>query len=169
MKPFEVREAEEGDAAALHIFMVGLVAERPATIFRRAAARSVAEEIEFIRRTKADAAGVVLIATAGARVVGSLDFHRERRAQAAHGGTFGMSVARDQRRKGIGIALLTSLVEWARRSAVARIELQVFSNNAGAIRLYERIGFEHEGRRRRAVEVDGERIDVLLMALELVG
>jgi RimJ/RimL family protein N-acetyltransferase len=169
VKPFEVREAQEADAEALHLFMVDLVAERISTIFRRAAAPSAGEEIESMRRTTIDDRGVVFVATADERIIGLLDFHRERRAQAAHSGTFGMSVARGHRSFGVGTALLTSLVEWARRSGVARIELQVFANNPGAIRLYEHLGFAHEGRRRRAVEVDGERIDVLLMALELAG
>jgi putative acetyltransferase len=47
---------------------------------------------------------------------------------------------------------------------ITRLELQVFANNARAIALYERMGFQVEGRRRMAVMVDGVAIDVLMMA-----
>ena len=49
------------------------------------------------------------------------------------------------------------LGEWA---GTRRLEIDVFANNAGAIRLYEREGFAHEGRRRGAVMVGDEAVDV---------
>jgi RimJ/RimL family protein N-acetyltransferase len=164
MTPFTVREAQEADAQALHDYVARLVAEAPAGIFRRAAAPSVEEEREFLRSTRGPDVGIVLLATAGERVIGMLDFHRERRPQTAHGGAFGMSVAREWRRQGVGSALLVALLAWADRASVTRIELQVFESNTDAIRLYERFGFQHEGRRRAAAVLDGREVDLLLMA-----
>jgi RimJ/RimL family protein N-acetyltransferase len=159
-----VREAQEADAPALHDYMTRLVAEAPAGIFRVETAPSVEEEREFLRSRGGASQGVVLLATRGARVIGMLDFLRERRPQTAHGGALGMSVAREHRRQGVGSALLAALLDWANRYGVTRIELSVFETNAGAIRLYERFGFEPEGRRRAAAVVDGRSIDILLMA-----
>ncbi|MBV9840119.1 MAG: GNAT family N-acetyltransferase [Sphingomonadaceae bacterium] len=48
---------------------------------------------------------------------------------------------------------------------LSRIALQVFANNAAAIRLYRACGFEPEGVLRKAQFVAGEWIDVQLMAL----
>lgn len=46
-----------------------------------------------------------------------------------------------------------------------RISLDVFENNPGAIRSYEKIGFIHEGRKRQAMYKDGRYIDVLQMSV----
>jgi RimJ/RimL family protein N-acetyltransferase len=43
------------------------------------------------------------------------------------------------------------------------------AHNERAIRLYERMGFEREGIRRRALRVDGEWVDELFMALLLTS
>jgi RimJ/RimL family protein N-acetyltransferase len=46
-----------------------------------------------------------------------------------------------------------------------RLELQVYAFNPRAQRVYEKCGFRVEGRRRDALLWDGERIDVLDMAI----
>jgi RimJ/RimL family protein N-acetyltransferase len=48
-----------------------------------------------------------------------------------------------------------------------RVELWVYSYNPRAVRTYEKVGFKHEGTRRKAVFRDGEYIDVLLMGILL--
>jgi putative acetyltransferase len=59
-------------------------------------------------------------------------------------------------------------VEWARNSGVVtRIELDVYVENARARHLYEKFGFEVEGRRRRAIFRDGQYHDDLIMGLLL--
>jgi RimJ/RimL family protein N-acetyltransferase len=44
-----------------------------------------------------------------------------------------------------------------------RLELEVFAINTAAIRLYEREGFVHEGRRRGAVIIGDEAVDMVMM------
>ena len=62
------------------------------------------------------------------------------------------------------LAGVRALLSWAPECGVTRIELEVIENNLGAIRLYERLGFEHEGSRRGAVIVEGEPLDILRTA-----
>jgi putative acetyltransferase len=47
---------------------------------------------------------------------------------------------------------------------ILRIELTVFADNARAIALYERFGFEHEGRHKGYALRNGQYSDVLCMA-----
>jgi RimJ/RimL family protein N-acetyltransferase len=47
---------------------------------------------------------------------------------------------------------------------IHRVYLSVLADNARAIRLYERIGFRHEGVQREAVFKCGRYIDLLTMA-----
>jgi len=56
-------------------------------------------------------------------------------------------VAPDQRRRGLGSALVRELVQEARRSVAASVLLEVRESNAAACRLYEKIGFNQIGRR----------------------
>ncbi len=46
-----------------------------------------------------------------------------------------------------------------------RIYLRVFETNPGAVRAYEKAGFMHEGRQRKAEFREGKYIDVLVMSL----
>ena len=164
METLQIREATEGDAEGLVLFMARLANEGLPVLFKGMAVPSVDEERDFVRRFRKPQDGVCLVAVDGETVVGVLDFHREKRAQVAHGGEFGMSVDREYRRQGVGTALLRALIAWARAEAVTRLQLQVFENNRPAIGLYESMGFQTEGRRRGAVVVAGTPIDVLLMA-----
>src|SRR4051812_21167717 len=66
----------------------------------------------------------------------------------AHGVTLGMAVGREFWRLGLGSALLESLLLWGDSHGVVRVALEVVETNTPAIRLYESLGFEHEGRLR---------------------
>jgi ribosomal-protein-alanine N-acetyltransferase len=56
-------------------------------------------------------------------------------------------VAGEQRRRGVGSALVHELVREARRSGAAAVLLEVRESNAAARRLYEKAGFSAVGRR----------------------
>jgi RimJ/RimL family protein N-acetyltransferase len=46
-----------------------------------------------------------------------------------------------------------------------RIYLRVFENNHRAIRVYEKVGFVHEGRFRQAEFKEGEYVDILFLSI----
>ena len=48
-----------------------------------------------------------------------------------------------------------------------RIQLEVFHTNPDAIRLYERLGYVHEGRRVGAIKRFGESIDMIQMSMRI--
>lgn len=78
-----------------------------------------------------------------------------------------ISVARpDLRGQGHGTAALTLLLDHAFRTVgLHRVGLDVFAFNTGAVRVYERLGFRHEGRRREVLHLDGVWHDSLLLGL----
>jgi RimJ/RimL family protein N-acetyltransferase len=65
---------------------------------------------------------------------------------------------------GVGTKLLEALLAWAGPNGIRRIELEVLSNNQGAVALYRSAGFVLEGAKVKAVEVDGEYVDLIQMA-----
>jgi RimJ/RimL family protein N-acetyltransferase len=81
---------------------------------------------------------------------------------------FGMMVAADERGKGIGTALLTTAIDWARGAGAHKIALQVWPENQAAISLYKKFGFEEEGLLRRHYRRrSGEQWDAVVMGLLL--
>ena len=55
----------------------------------------------------------------------------------------------------------------ARQGGLEKVELEVYASNRSAKALYEKLGFEVEGIRKRARKLDGAYEDVILMGLLL--
>jgi [ribosomal protein S18]-alanine N-acetyltransferase len=68
------------------------------------------------------------------------------------------------RRGGVGRALCGAVVAWGWEQGASVMELEVRASSAGAIALYEGLGFVAVGRRRGYYSTPGE--DALLMRLE---
>jgi len=96
-----------------------------------------------------------LAAWRGERLVGAISCERDTRAKVRHiGRVVGMMVDPASRSLGIGTALLAACIDAARRrDDIEMLTLSVTSDNAGAIRLYERAGFVRYGRLERALRV----------------
>lgn len=72
-----------------------------------------------------------------------------------------------QRGRGIGAALVTSAAAEAKAFGASSLILEVAEDNAAAIRLYERLGFDVIGRRPAYYEREGGRVAAHIMALAL--
>ena len=107
-----------------------------------------------------------LVAVAGERVVGQLGLHTfPNRPRRRHAASIGMCVHDEWQGKGIGKALLSAGVGMADNWLnLRRLELEVYTDNEAAIRLYERFGFEREGTLRQYAFRDGIYVDAYVMA-----
>ena len=74
-----------------------------------------------------------------------------------------VGVRASHRGHGIGTALLKAAEEFARKHKMHRLELEVFETNDGAVRLYEKLGYVIEGRRREAVKNESGYTDIIWM------
>jgi len=74
-----------------------------------------------------------------------------------------VAVAENLRGRGIGRALVSAVVDWARNNAAERVDLEVRASNSGAIKLYEQAGFLHEG--VRSGYYDNPKEDAVLMTI----
>ncbi len=115
---------------------------------------------------------IYVAVTRNAKLIGWCDIGmpkpRPERPGFAHVGYLGMGIDADYRGRGIGEKLLRAAVDHARRIGMERIELQVFPSNAAARALYQKLGFEVEGLKRRVRKLDGRYDDLIQMAL-LIG
>lgn len=105
--------------------------------------------------------------TGTAILQGVAGFYVREQNKARHKGVlFGMYVRPDARGTGMGRALVAQVIECA-ATMVEEVTLTVGADNASAIRLYARAGFEQYALERRALKVDGRYHDEAMMALKL--
>ena len=104
------------------------------------------------------------VADDGERIIGELGIE-----VAPYGvADFGMMVAADARGRGVGSALLSAAIEWARSAGAHKVALQVWPDNQGAIALYRKFGFAQEGHLRRHYRRrNGDLWDAIIMGLAL--
>jgi len=134
---------------------------------RRFLARVEAPPVEQVRaftESVRGRGGVRIAALDGDQIVGWCDIAPDEREGFRHCGRLGMGLLPTHRGQGHGRALLEAALAMAGARGLSRIELEVFESNAGAIRLYERLGFRREGTKLGARILDGRTDDLVLMA-----
>jgi ribosomal protein S18 acetylase RimI-like enzyme len=113
----------------------------------------------------------VLVALESGEVAGYIRLGRASRfASSDHVVTVnGIAVDPAWRRRGVGRALIDAAASEARRRGARRLTLRVFTPNVGARRLYDSAGFVVEGVLHGEFLLDGEYVDDIWMALDLVS
>jgi L-phenylalanine/L-methionine N-acetyltransferase len=87
-----------------------------------------------------------LVAVSDREVIGIATLVPHARARQAHSAGLGMSVHPDYWGRGVGTALMESLIDLADNWLnLRRVELEVNTDNPAGVRLYEKFGFEIEG------------------------
>ena len=76
-------------------------------------------------------------------------------------------VAERARGRGLGRALLSTLIESARTGGLWTLQAGVFPENTGSIALHRALGFREVGVRERIGQLDGAWRDVVLLELRL--
>ena len=83
----------------------------------------------------------------------------------AHAAEFWIGVHEEYTRNGVGSRLLAAMIDTADNWLnIRRIEMTVFTDNASAIALYKKFGFEIEGTHKAASFRDGAFVDAHCMA-----
>lgn len=163
-----IREARVGDAGALITHLKQLTREPGVNIplAPDEVTLTIGEERDLIADFADSPRAVMLVAVAeDGSLVGELSMKAlSSRRALQHIALLGMSVRADWRGRGVGAALMTEALAWAPRAGITRIELYVYVRNTAAIRLYERFGFEREGRRRNYIREGDDYLDDFVMA-----
>jgi putative acetyltransferase len=106
-----------------------------------------------------------LVAVVDGKAIGMIGLHPADNARRAHTASIGMAVHDAYAGRGAGSALMAALVDQADKWLnLKRLELNVYADNAHAIALYERFGFEREGLFRAYAWRDGAYVDSIAMA-----
>ncbi|MGO9817675.1 MAG: GNAT family N-acetyltransferase [Acidocella sp.] len=157
---FTIRATTPGDAEAIASLrnMPGVRPNILALPFE-----SVARSRAYIAATGPEKTS--LVACAGERVIGTASLIRAKAPRRAHAAELGIMVADDHQGKGVGTALFAALIDLADNWLnLHRLELGVYADNAPALALYRKFGFEVEAHERQDAFRAGAYADSCLMA-----
>jgi ribosomal protein S18 acetylase RimI-like enzyme len=165
-----VRPLLPADAAALQALRLRALREDPLP-FLASYDEEARQTVEAIaERLQAGTPGTeVLGAFGGHALRGMLGYYRHQPVKARHRASlWGMYVAPEERRRGTGRALLEEAIARLRRlDGIAQIELTVVEAAEPARGLYRALGFEVQGRLRRAMKSEAGVFDEEVMVLLL--
>lgn len=165
-----VRSLEETDALAV-IWQVRKASGETRNMVREPQEWnvSVSQEAEFLRKTLDDPHAVMFGAFIGQELVGSASVNPVSvRNRVRHRGVFGISILKKYWHMGVGTELTKACIDAARTAGYEQLELEVVENNARAVALYQRLGFETVGRLPHAIKYsDGSYADFMNMVLYL--
>jgi L-phenylalanine/L-methionine N-acetyltransferase len=121
-------------------------------------------QAEWQQRLVSDQMNRILMAEIDGQVAGNAGFHMNARRR-SHVASFGMTVLEQFRGRGVGNALMETIIDLADNwFNIVRLELQVYTDNGPAVRLYQRHGFAIEGTHRAYAFRLGEYVDAYTMA-----
>jgi ribosomal protein S18 acetylase RimI-like enzyme len=160
----EIRPARESDAAAACDAINSVAAEK--WYLATVDGFSVEQTRAYLKRI-IDESLPQVFAVVGNEIVGFCDIIPSAARGFTHVGRLGMGVRIAWRRQGIGRRLLEACLSSARAAAIEKVELEVYSDNLAAIRLYESFGFTPEGLKVRGRKLESRYQDITLMAVWL--
>ncbi|HKP54614.1 MAG TPA: GNAT family protein [Chloroflexia bacterium] len=165
-----IREARPDDAEGMITYMQIISSEPNNYILWESGEFSVTVENErkMLESAAASDNSIFVVADAGGQIVGIANCAGGTRRATRHSALIGISLHPDYRDQGIGTRMMRYIISWARETGIIRrLDLHVFTYNARAIHLYEKLGFVLEGIRRKAYLKDGKYVDSMAMALLL--
>lgn len=158
----DIRPARESDAELIRDALKAVAAEK--WYLATVDGFSVEETRAFLKRIVEGNLPQVTAFGAGI-VVGFCDILPNAATGFTHVARLGMAVRSGWRRQGTGRRLLQACLALAKNAGIEKVELEVYSDNLGAVRLYESFGFKREGVKVRGRKLDDRYQDVVLMAL----
>jgi putative acetyltransferase len=158
--PISIRAAEPSDVPAVHAIL-----RCPRVVANTLQLPWRPEDFTSSRLFHSRPDHYYLVALVDGQVVGQLGLDTEQTPRRRDVASFGMAVHDDYQGRGVGSALMAAMIDLADSwLGLRRLELVVWADNAAAIHLYEKFGFEVEGRGRQFARRAGQLVDALYMA-----
>ena len=158
---FTVRRAEPDDYKSIHQIWAG-----PKAVWGTLQLPFPSAELWRKRFAEPPEGTFNLLACVENEIVGQLGLHTfPNHPRRRHAGQIGMAVRDDWHGKGAGSALMGAAVDLADKWLnLTRLELDVYTDNEPAIRLYKKFGFLIEGTLVNYAYRDGQYVDTYTMA-----
>lgn len=160
MSGVRIVKLEAGDVAAFKAIRLESLRLAPSAFGNTEADWSSLSDEEWINRMK----NPVFALLKGQEPVGIMGLMVQRGTKKRHRATLIMVYLRESERgHGLADQLLQAVIAYAKNAGVRQLELNVSHDNTGAIRFYERYGFEQVGRIPAALIEEDREVDELMM------
>lgn len=122
-------------------------------------------EVRFLQDSLENPSAVMINAVVDGELAGNVGLNPVNPGRKTrHRATVGIALLKRYWGMGLGRLLMEEAIRSALEMGYSQVELGVYEDNARAIRLYEKLGFERWGRSRRAFRLpDGACLDEILM------
>lgn len=127
---------------------------------------TVEEEADHIKQLENSHDEVMFVAKDNGKIIGDASLSRLPRRM-KHRGELGVAVVQEYWNRSIGSQLMSKVISFAKENHFEIIELQVRSDNAPAIHLYEKFGFRKIGTHSSFFKLGEEEISFDYMCLRL--
>jgi RimJ/RimL family protein N-acetyltransferase len=121
---------------------------------------------EWVRSLAESRNSLLLIAEKNGIILGNIDITGSKRKAMEHTAVIGMGMLIEWRNSGLGAALMTAAVDWAKQNdMLSLLWLQVYTENAAGLALYRKCGFVENGVIQGFFRHGGNYFDQLTMSL----
>jgi L-amino acid N-acyltransferase YncA len=143
---FAIREARDDDWPRMWPIVHEVISEQQTFAYDPTTSEHDAKRMWLV-----GAPARVVVAERSGRVLGTATMYANRPGPGSHVASGSLMVAGQARGEGVGRALVTDMITWARRSGFAAIQFNaVVDTNTAAVGLYESLGFVTVGTVPRA-------------------
>ena len=162
MQSFDIRRANEDDAAGIMTVLEKVASERIYSAIDQP--WTVEQERKYLRSLSSREATQVAVIASG-QIIGfqNLDLWASSVNSMRHVGQLGTFLLPEWRRQSVGKALFQVTQAFARNSAYSKFVIQVRASNLSAQVFYKGLGFYECGRMTRQVRIDGIEDDEIIM------
>ena len=164
---FEIRPVGPADAEQMLAYLKRIGGESDNLTFGpEGIPFTVEKERAFLQARAEDPRSVMLGVWHGGELIadGSVTALSRRMS---HRGELGIAVAKKYWNRGVGSMLMEQLIRFAKEAGLEWLDLDVRSDNAAAIHLYEKFGFRRVGTRPAYFKIGNEYFDFDIMTLDL--
>ena len=169
-KDIELRNAEVSDAESLIEYLKVTNAETPYLICEpEEITLSLDQEKEIIRRKEEAERELLLLAFENGRHIGNVSLMSVGASvRYRHRCSIAIALYKEYCGRGIGRLMLQAILDVAKKTGYTQAELEVVTENKGALHLYESAGFVKYGQLPNSMRYkDGRTVDSFLMVKEL--
>ena len=164
---FVIERARPEEAAALLDYLKIIGGETDNLSFgAEGVPLSLAAEQDYLRTQCDSTDHAQYFAKVDGEIIGTASLNR-RSNRMSHRGVFGISLKKAWWGRGAASALMEAILVFAKENDFEQLNLEVRSDNARAIRLYEKYGFRKLCTFPHLFKINGEYVDFDLMNLEL--
>ena len=166
-KNVNIRKARPGDAENILELLKIMGGETDNLTFGAAGIPlSVQQEAEYLEGIAESSTDLFLVAEADGELCGTANYSHVKRRRMSHRGEISIALKKSVWGCHLGTCLMQRLLDFAKNNCRAEIiSLEVRSDNARAIALYKKFGFETVGTFPGFMKIDGKSVDCDIMCL----